>query len=795
MAQKSRINKMFRNAFLTFSFTLFFSLTYSQINMTQLGYLDLATMHNTELNDIWGYTDEAGNEYAIVGLNNGTSIVDVTDPATPIEIVYIPGMNSIWRDIKTSGDYAYVTTEAEEGLLIIDMSPLPASTTLPTTYYTGPAGNEWESAHNLYMADGYLYIVGANRGNGGVIILDVMTDPMNPIEVGTFDPYYAHDAFVLNDTGYFSHVNDGFYTIVDLTDKTNVTLLEVIGSLTTPNNFTHNAWSTDDGNYLFTTDEVVDGYIASYDVTDPTNPILLDQIQSSPGNDIIPHNAHVKGNLLITSYYADGVVVHDVSDPTNLVEVANFDTSPSYNGGTFNGCWGVYPFFASDNLVASDIELGLYVLSIVPTSSSYLQGTVTDAGTGLPLNGALVEILTTTVTDNAGVLGDYSVGTILEGALEVRYSMPGYYDDTLTIDFVNGTIVTENMALVQVPLFNATITVTDNVTGNPIENANVLIEHTTQTFEGMTDVNGEVTFGLFYEDNYDIIAGKWGYYSDCIDNQSLTIASNSVTIPISEGIYDDMTFDFGWTNSGTASAGFWEREVPVGAQSGGNVANPFDDESVDCGSLAYLTGNGAGTVGGDDVDGGYVELFSPVFDLTGYANPEINFSYWFYNGFGGSAANDSLTIFISNGTDNVQLASWSKNDVIMSQWNDVSLEISNYITLSSTMQMTFIATDYSPGHVTKAGVDYFRVEELSGTNISEVDNNVISIYPNPATTELTITGLSAGSIEIFDLSGRLVQANSMSSTLDVSSLESGLYLIVLKDENGLIVKTQKQQIR
>ncbi len=59
----------------------------AQLNMTQLGYLNVVSMHgNSEANDIWGYVDGNGNEYAIVGLNDGTSIVDVTDPANPFEV-------------------------------------------------------------------------------------------------------------------------------------------------------------------------------------------------------------------------------------------------------------------------------------------------------------------------------------------------------------------------------------------------------------------------------------------------------------------------------------------------------------------------------------------------------------------------------------------------------------------------------------------------------------------------------------------------------------------------------------
>ncbi len=125
---------------------------FSQVNMTQLGYLDLVSAHgNSDANDIWGYVDGSNNEYAIVGLNDGTSVVDVTDPSNPFEVFYEAGMNSIWRDIKTWNNHAYITTEAQNGLLIIDLSTLPGNNNLTTNYYYGPTGNEWQSAHNLYI--------------------------------------------------------------------------------------------------------------------------------------------------------------------------------------------------------------------------------------------------------------------------------------------------------------------------------------------------------------------------------------------------------------------------------------------------------------------------------------------------------------------------------------------------------------------------------------------------------------------------------------------------------------------
>jgi hypothetical protein len=74
-------------------------------NMTQVGALDIHVGYN----DIWGYTDEFGTEYAILGLVNGTSIVNVSNPAAPVETGFIPAIRpSTWRDMKTYGDYCWI---------------------------------------------------------------------------------------------------------------------------------------------------------------------------------------------------------------------------------------------------------------------------------------------------------------------------------------------------------------------------------------------------------------------------------------------------------------------------------------------------------------------------------------------------------------------------------------------------------------------------------------------------------------------------------------------------------------
>lgn len=113
----------------------FFVFSQSSWNMNLLGTYDYPT---TQGNDIWGWVDANGNEFALVGLRSGVSCVDVTNPTNPVEMFFIADLNSTWRDIKTWGHYAYVTTEANAGLLIIDLNDMSGNTNWHRTNFTNP---------------------------------------------------------------------------------------------------------------------------------------------------------------------------------------------------------------------------------------------------------------------------------------------------------------------------------------------------------------------------------------------------------------------------------------------------------------------------------------------------------------------------------------------------------------------------------------------------------------------------------------------------------------------------------
>lgn len=336
-----------------------FSFAQQAYNMELLGQLP----YPQGVNDVWGYVDDQGREYAIVGAVDGVSFVDVSVPSAPIEKAFIPGPTSVWRDIKTWGNYAYIVHDAisigePQGLLIVDLTDISNG----NITYNSIVNLAFERFHNIYIDEnGIAYLFGGDADNGGALFFDLNPGPEAPVYLGSYYETYLHDGMVRGDTLWGAAIYEGQLIAIDVSDKSNPTIL---GSVTTPHNFTHNTWVSDDGNYVYTTDEVTGAYIAAVDVSDVTNMEVIDTIQTwSPETNVIPHNTHVIGDYLVTSYYCDGVTVVDASDPYNLHEVAYYDTSDS-TGGTFSGAWGAYPWLPSGNILVTDRQEGLHILSV-----------------------------------------------------------------------------------------------------------------------------------------------------------------------------------------------------------------------------------------------------------------------------------------------------------------------------------------------------------------------------------------------------------------------------------------------
>ena len=763
----------------------------SSLNISSVGTLS----YTQTLNDIWGWTDSLGNEYALVGTTTGFSIVDISTPSSPTEVFFISGPISTWRDIKTWGNYAYVTHDGywagqSQGLLIVDLSDIDTATNISydSYFYETPDGDELETVHNLYIDEnGVCYLFGSNIGVGGALMFDVATDPENPAYLGIYDEYYLHDGMARGDTLWGGAIYAGRFVAIDVSNPDNPINM---GSANTPNNFCHNAWISDDGNTVFTADETSNAFVTAYDVTNLSNITELDRVQPFAGIGVIPHNAHVDGDYVVTSWYTAGVRVHDYTYPYNLIEVGFYDTSPNFSAGGFNGNWGAYPCFDSGLLICSDMETGLHVLQPDYTNACWLEGEITDSQTGFPLSGATVEIIGNTTKD-ADLAGFYATGLANGGTYDVVYSEPDYHNDTISTVFTSGVLLTQDVALNALSLYTFDVNGSVNSTaGGSISGAQISISNSQTNFSGTSNSSGGFTLPNIFDGTYEVVISAWGYQTQCYTDH-LDSLNTSINAQLEPGYFDDFTTDMGWMVMGNASSGVWTKADPIGTTYGSAFFNPEDDVTGDCGTEAYITGNGGGQAGTDDVNGGNTVLISPLIDLTGYSDPYMSYYTWFANAGGSGTPNDSLTVKISDGTNEVML----ENKTVaspQSQWVKSSWRVKDVISLSNTMRVRFEIADWQSlgGHLVEGGVDEFMIWDSTSIGINENIDETFNVYPNPSNGSFVMKyewNYTAMNYDILDVSGRIIQSGELKGNRGEARLNlnanPGIYFVRIS-KNG-----------
>ncbi len=703
---------------------------FAQLNMVlqdSLGY-------HVGVNDVCGWAAPDGKEYALVGLNTGVSIVDINED-TIHEVVFVPGQDNLWRDVNTYEHYAYVSSEAQIGLLIIDLQFLPDSVhtwvwedSLPTI--NGP--KPFLKAHSLWTdPDGFLFLNGSNLNNGGAIICDIKTDPTHPAFLGYGPAIYTHDCYSRDSILYSAEIYQGTASIYDIHDPTNVVML---GQVKTPLEFTHNIWLSDDSHTMFTTDERAGSYVASYDITNPDNIIELDRYRqaATDGSGNIVHNVYIWNDWAVVAYYANGTTIVDAAHPDNLVEVGNFDSYLGQDGG-YPGVWGSYPFLPSGKILSSDRNNGLFVFIPNYVRACYLEGAVVDSVTQLPLYNAVVKILSDEILYPANTKpdGTFKMGKAVPGHYTVKVTKAGYYDKLLDFDFVNGQLLHPVIELNPIPTYSLLGKVVhDDLSTIPF--ARVIVEGNGLEYETVCDENGDFTFPAIFEGIYHIEAGIWNFIYEAQLNMQQPV---NMTLETAKGYKDDFDLDLGWTISGTATSGVWVRDIPATEL----LYNQFlcgsdGDSKNDIGPYAYTTGMSApsGNVEDAEVNGGVTWLASPPMDFSTLVDPKISFDYWLCE-FPPNQY-DGVYVWLTNGVDTMMVDEL-RNDTIVGSWQSKTYDhlplqspFDHYQFLVSAMDTT---TGTDP-FIVKMHFDHFKVEEgASSTKDEMAVSHALLFYPNP----------------------------------------------------------------
>ena len=380
--------KNIRNSFIWIVLMVLSKITMASVsfNLELISHVEDVTQFNSNGNygvsDVWGYTDETGVEYAIIGYRYGTFIYDVSsDPENSYLVYEISGPSGgdsyYHRDYKTIGDYLYIVNEMyglDEGLQIIDLSPLPESSPIKLSTYSGIA-----QSHNIWIDEELelAFIQGPYPDN--IHIAD-LSNPAYPIEVGNFSEnagINCHDIYTVNNFAYIAEgwsYQFGIYDLSDLNDPIRLATIPAYG-------YAHNAWVNTAGTHLITTEETVGMTIKIWDIQNLNNINLTGEYL---GENNLAHNVHVKDDFVYISHYTTGLKIIDIFDPSDPIEVAAFDTYPQNDFEGYYGCWGAFPFTGNGYVYASDMQNGLYILDHGNIEAGWVSGYIYEIDSTMP---------------------------------------------------------------------------------------------------------------------------------------------------------------------------------------------------------------------------------------------------------------------------------------------------------------------------------------------------------------------------------------------------------------------------
>jgi choice-of-anchor B domain-containing protein len=754
-------------------------------------FIPFSTFNTSGGNDSWGWTDpDDGNEYAIMGLKNGTAFIDISDPINPVYLGKLPThtSNSTWRDIKVYQNHAFVVSEAGgHGMQVFDLTRLRNVANPPETFTEDAHYDGFGSAHNIVINEesGYAYGVGADY-NGGAHFINIQ-DPLNPFgEGGYAGSGYSHDAQVVTYNGPDSDYtgreiyigsNESFVTIVDVTDKSNPVL--IANATYSNDSYTHQGWLTEDLKYFILgdeTDELNFGFNTKtiiFDFSDLDNPQFeFDYFGTTPA---IDHNGYTKNNKYYLANYTAGLTVLDISDlgNQNMSEIGYFDTYPSSNSAGFSGAWNVYPYFESGNIVISNVSGGGFFL---------VKSNAVDSTSPL----AVCQNITVELDDNGTVT---VIAETIDGGSSDNVGITSFELNlsTFTCNDIgdNDVILTIFDAAGNSDSCDAVITVEDNILPN------IVGQNITVSLEG----NPSVTVAAEEVDNES--------FDNC-SIVSLTLTPNTFT---TVGTFD-ATLE-GIDDSGNMAS------VTVEI----TIIDFIDDEApiAVCQNLTViLDENGEGTISAESVDGGSS-------DNSGSYSLSIDINFFDCSNIGENEVtltvidpyeNTDTCIAIITIEDNMEpeigcpenqtLQAGADGTIILPDYvlnNEVSATDNcseNLIIIQNpnageaigvgSNTITFETTD-DQGNVSSCS---FEIEVLPFLNNDDhYFINGLSIYPNPSSNLVTVNSKTdlLTSILIFDINGKQIldinTINSETKTLDISNFSNGIYFMTI---NNVVTK-------
>jgi PKD repeat protein len=367
-----------------------------------------------------------------------------------------------------------------------------------------------------------------------------------------------------------------------------------------------------------------------------------------------------------------------------------------------------------------------------------VHGTITDANTGNPIDGAEVYIESHESDSSwvySGTLGDYH-RPLYEGTYDITYSANGYYPQTISVTVENRETTIVDVQLDSGDLF---ADFTANSTSIPIGGS-----------VNFTDLS----FGA-------PISWEWVF-------EGGTPSSSNLQNPIGIVYSTEGSFDV----SLTVSDGTNSQTITKNAYITSNIDIVMENSTITtCSGAFYDTGGAAGNYNnGEDI--------TMIF-LPGSAEAKIKCEFTMFNVEDESSCDyDWLKIYDGNNTSATLIGKYCGTD-------------SPGTILATNTEGAITFQFHSDGSITKPGwAATVSCTGITGINKDEIAQ--IKIYPNPATDVLSLSSqVQMKSLVIFDVVGKQILAKELNdnfSRLSISGLEPGIYFINIKTEEGVITK-------
>ncbi len=250
-----------------------------------------------------------------------------------------------------------------------------------------------------------------------------------------------------------------------------------------------------------------------------------------------------------------------------------------------------------------------------------------------------------------------------------------------------------------------------------------------------------------------------------------------------------------WTiglSNDNATSGKWIVATPMQSSTSADIVQTGKDHTTGSGKCA-VTGNATSStssVGSADVDGGRTTIASPVFDLSGLADPIISYWRWFSNSQSTTnPGKDIWRVMISNNGGNTFTQYSERTFAPDVSWRRQVIrlkDITAFTTLTDVVVM-FVAIDSNQGNggtLVEAALDDFEIYDPSTpAGINEVDL-ASSIAPNPANTQVIVTLqniVKVATVNVLDLTGKKIYTqvvqNTSTITIPTAQIADGMYLI------------------